>query len=177
LYWINPLEKEHSKHRKQGNNIVKGQTESMKEIHRKQKDFHHDKQKVPESGTHPLERHSGTGLPAYGNKEKKSGAGAYNWGKSTDVRIMNDDDLEEVEQGETISQNNLPISGQAMTMDEYQTVVRKSSFEVVLNDKKKVEMAEGVKIEKVPVDDFAAKALRKKSSDSQKPKVVLDQPP
>lgn len=69
---------------------------------------------------HQLERHSGTGMPAYLKKEKKGGGGAFNWGTNSvkeDFERAVNDDFEQQFEPET--EDTLPVSENAVTFDEY----------------------------------------------------------
>mmetsp|Transcript_3965 Transcript_3965/g.3385 ORF Transcript_3965/g.3385 Transcript_3965/m.3385 type:complete len:194 (+) Transcript_3965:190-771(+) len=112
--------------------------EMTKERHQKQKDFHHKKQKeVPESGTHPLERHSGTGVPAYERKEKKGGAGKGNWGKAEDELNFIDLGVDEADANENQGSETGSIESKKMiTMEEYLQLKKTSSYEPQSNPSK-----------------------------------------
>lgn len=95
---------------------------------RADKDDHKKNKKVPEPGTHPLDRHSGTGNAAFDKKsQKKGGHGKGNVGVAT-KETEEETKVEEGAEGEEKQEEQKP---EGITLEEYYATTQSASQSAV----------------------------------------------
>jgi hypothetical protein len=97
----------------------------------KGKDDHKKGKGVPAPGSHPLERHSGTGHSAYEKKDgRKQGAGKGNWGN------YKDDNKKREEGGEEEATEETAPEPTGITLEEYYSKNKLAKNEAQVNEAK-----------------------------------------